>query len=135
MNIQPTHECFTDVMEFYEELIESEPADDVAKLLLRYELMHGICAFPDGELYAHAWLWDRECDTYVISGLFNGERIYVVNVPKDMFCEEFRPQFVARYTAHEASIENFRTGHYGPWIREIWNLCSDVKRRRNAKRG
>jgi hypothetical protein len=107
VNILPTHHCFDDVLEFFP---EGRPQDEP---LESFTVVHGILLMPDGEPYVHAWL--ENATDVIQGGLFEGERIWFA-----MSIEDFRASRriidETRYTPLEALAENYRTGHFGPWV-------------------
>jgi hypothetical protein len=133
--IYPTHNCFTDMLEWFAEKLRRDPSlglDGPA-----FVLVHGLIRAPEdydtvraGDLYAHAWIEDATVDPPVVwqSGVLDGERV-VYAMPGDQFVELLRPHTSTRYTARDAWRENRRSGNYGPWRPEYRTRC------RNAEKG
>ncbi len=126
-NVYPTHDCFTDSLELFDALLRQalKSGIDARRDLF---LVHAICAFPDGERYAHAWIEDGLKDMAMFYGILDGKR------------RVFAAQTIADYRAHHGVIEaypytydeaiqqNHAHGHYGPWIEGIRQYCSDQRR-------
>jgi hypothetical protein len=110
MIIEPTHDCFTDALEYLEGIAQREPVH----FLLQHRLVHGVCLMPevDNKPFAHAWV--EHGDDAIGAGICNGHRVYYVTRRRDYY-RHFRPQMMTKYTVIQAWQENKRTYHYGPW--------------------
>jgi len=109
LSLRPTHDCFTDALEYLEQTAQ-EDVDRAVRLVI----VHALLVAPNGEPYAHAWVeedglcWEgKVCD---------GVRVFAGFV-RDEFYAVHRPIRMTRYAADEAIRENHRAGHYGPWDR------------------
>lgn len=113
--VLPTHTCFDDALEFFEELIK---AGHPPAVLRSYNIVHGICLnADDGDRpYAHAWVEGTHDGEHrvVQAGILNGKKIWF-SVLHAEFYEKYKVQAHTRYTIDEAVALNRSTGHYGPW--------------------
>lgn len=113
--VHPTHTAFDDALDFFVEcnvpLIEFD----------EYSVVHGICLRPDETPFAHGWV--EHHGIAVQAGLLEGQRIYY-GVPLREFRERWRVREQTRYTVIEALRENYRSGHYGPWVEAYARLCT-----------
>lgn len=124
-DIQPTHACFDDTMDFISRRIK-EAMLDGSRPPRHLVLVHGICLMPAaqenaGQPFAHAWVeegklcWD--------TGLANGQFRCVYAVDREEYYAHLRPQCITRYTLEQVYEENKRTATYGPWKEEYLALC------------
>lgn len=113
MDIQPTHTCFDDALEFVELMIVKFPGEkDYFKENLR--IVHGICLLEDSSQYAHAWVEDIKDQTCVFRGIANGEFVWLSASITEYYAN-FQVQETTKYTLRQACDENQRTMSYGPW--------------------
>lgn len=123
--ILPTGECFNDAMEIIERLVK----DDARRARSdEFKLVHAVCQFPDGELFAHAWV-ERSIknDTFVIfCGIYNNEKCYF-HADRQEFYDDAHVLWGTRYTIYELWQENKKSGHYGPWKEEYRALTRQGK--------
>jgi hypothetical protein len=135
--LYPTFACFDDAMEFFNELA-SEGAE--VSRLDEYRIVHGIVLTPDDEPYAHAWVEHDDPSnplgkTVIQAGLVaprasaHNERIWY-QMPLAEFERRYRVQKRTAYTPRQASDENYRSGHLGPWLPEYAAACNDGPRKR-----
>jgi hypothetical protein len=88
MNILPTHRCFDDTVEIIEEKIMKDNMQWYTLFVV-----HGICIFPDGRPYAHAWV--EQGDTCIFKGITEpGGETVTIEVEKE--------SFYAYYSVNEA---------------------------------
>lgn len=122
----PTHSCFDDTFELLEGLARSLLAaglsiEQIQARLNELTLFHGLCLMPSGDLYAHAWIRERE---HVIqAAILDGKRVYY-----KLTTEEFERCWsptadVTAYSTLEASRENIRFGTQGPWLDRYREHC------------
>jgi hypothetical protein len=133
--IIPTHTCFDDALDFFEQVLVPERLPDVAD---DFRIVHGICVGADrGEPYAHAWVEQLRARNYFVAdpgdpmpvptelvwqaGMVNGERVYFA-IDRVAFYESYQVSRATRYTLQTASYLNVTTGHYGPWRRNYIDL-------------
>lgn len=115
----PTHTCFDDALDFVGRCLKVNRARGLEMIIV-----HGILLSPAGptrdEPFAHAWV---EYNGEVWQDAFLGDQRVSYAVARAEFEKTFRPQKETRYTVAEASRENERSGHYGPWLPEYEALC------------
>lgn len=124
MNLQPTHTCFDDAIEFIEQRLKKDMAG-----AREFILVHGILLAPSGDQkdvpFAHAWVEDPVGLVWQAGLMASGRRI-TYGMPLDTFRNIFRPQRETRYSLEEAWKENERSGHLGPWAEEYQALCGST---------
>lgn len=122
MIIQPTKECFTDAMEYLEQVAKGEVRGLIPSLE-QHRLIHAICRAkdqPELGFFAHAWVErdDRVIFAGIIEddplGFYNGERVWLESA-RDNFYADLSPQHIRAYTPREAVEWNKESGHLGPW--------------------
>lgn len=122
--IHPTHSCFDDAIDYINFLATENPSD-IQRMNKEYRVCHGICLFPDGEKYAHAWLEYR--NSTIEGGIYDGQKV-AVRQPKADFYKRQRPVKVLRYTIKQTiKLEKDIYGYCGPWDPEIRALCRDIQ--------
>lgn len=132
MRILPTHTCFDDALDYLGHLATRKDPT-----LRRHVLVHGICTVnkaqavdaTDGEPFAHAWVEYR--GQVIQGGILAGAKVWWSSSIDD-FHETLNVLESTRYTVEEASAENMRTGHYGPWVEKYEELTRTAKRARQA---
>ncbi len=125
-SIYPTHDCFTDALELFNELLLAAKRQGIdARPQLR--LVHAVCKAPTGVLYSHAWIEDERENTCIFYGILKGQRQAFGANPIQGYREHHGVQELARYTYSEALRNNRKSGHYGPWVERIKALCSADK--------
>lgn len=123
--VYPTHQCFNDALEFFEELAKEK--NPVLRMSGYLFLVHGVCLTPEGESYSHAWI-EQGHATVIFKGILHGKAQYFAT-PKEQYYDEMRvTPDVTRYTPTEALKENLASNHFGPWIQRYRDLCNDVKK-------
>ena len=112
--IRPTHHCFDDALDFFEEVVGIEA---FRRNHAQYTVVHAICIAPDGNPFAHAWvehgalIWE--------AGIVDDARVFFART------ELGHPVVRAvRYSVADAIRLNYESEHYGPWDAEIKALCA-----------
>lgn len=122
MTIHPTGTCFEDVtMQFAERI-----RDDKRLLVSDFFMVHGICLFPDGRPYSHAWI--EEGDKVWFPGIFSklGKGFGLTSVEE--FYREYRVQERTRYNFRDLLEIGARLGNEPPpWEERYRVLCRDYK--------
>lgn len=122
-NIYPTHDCFTDSLELFNELLLAAKRQRIdARPDLR--LVHAVCQLSTGVRYAHGWIEDLREDVCIFYGILKGERKVFGAQPISAYRKSRSIQELVTYTYAEALRENRRSGHYGPWLDSIRQYCS-----------
>lgn len=121
--MHPTGTCFDDALELLAFFIEEDK-----RRIETLVLVHGICLKPpgyprEGAPFAHAWL--EEGDLVWSAAILDGVKVQFSCEGED-FRRQLRVQEATRYTPREASAENMRTNHYGPWVEKYRSLCKDA---------
>ncbi len=125
--ILPTHRCFDDMLDYLALRLRNDK-----RLVPQLFLVHGILLNPDnGEPFAHAWVEERQVvwNSGILDGVdqtVDGSKIYF-SCSRVEWYVEMKPQHFTRYTAAQASSENVRSGHYGPWVEAYRALCKRVE--------
>jgi hypothetical protein len=114
MELQPTHHCFDDAMEYLDARARSDASLDMLVLV------HGIIIGPSGEPFAHAWI--EEGPRVIDAGLLDGERVYYACAREEFYASR-TITLTKSYTWRQAATENRRSGHFGPWDPELAALC------------
>jgi hypothetical protein len=112
-DLEPTHSCFDDAVQFFIALgTEGTPAEQLDKFVL----VHGICLAPDDTPYVHAWV-EHADDFVVMAGIVEGKREYY-KVERGSFYENWRVQEFTVYTVDEfvRACAASRGGTAGPWL-------------------
>lgn len=122
-NIQPTHRCFDDAVDYIKERISEFPTSAMMKALT---LVHGIAVGDTGIRYAHAWV--EENNVCWDAGILDGHRIWY-SVRREEFYKVRHIERFTAYTVREAVEMEQKTGvTCGPWDREYLALCSNKHR-------
>lgn len=128
--IYPTGKCFDDALDFIEIMIR-ESMFTKAELIDRFHLVHGIYEskhFQGGvkKRFSHAWVWDKQDDCAIQSGLIDNGLLYY-----EMPIKAFRKRMVLEketvYSIEQAYQENVKHNNYGPWVPEYLELCKDYR--------
>lgn len=121
-----TGTCFDDALDFLCDKIKEKPQRLHSKT---WKLVHGICLHRDGRPYSHAWVHEGSRHVW-FSGILRGYKSYG-KATREEFFAEFRVQEFTEYTAKEAISENWKYGHFGPWIDKYIRLTKGY----NAEKG
>lgn len=119
LTIHPTGTCFDDALDFFAQLLKESPLRARTPDVF---LVHGVCLFPTGAPYAHAWVEER--GKIWFSGKLHGTLAFFKG-EKDEFVREFRVIAERKYTPAEAWKQNHLFVHYGPWD----GLCMSLVKR------
>lgn len=121
LTLHPTGRCFDDALEFLENEARRGLTLEQAKRLC---LVHGVCLSADGHLFAHAWVESGD-DMVISAGLLRGKRIFY-KMDRATYYAKWCVEEAHRYTLEQASSENYRSGHFGPWRPDYLALCKDA---------
>ncbi len=124
--IYPTRQCFTDALEFFDELAKEK--NPILKMSNYLFLVHAICLTPTGEPYSHAWV-EQGHDTVIFKGILLGKPQYFATEKAGYYDEMRVTSDITRYTPMDAVKENLASGHFGPWIQRYRDLCNDAKKK------
>lgn len=116
MNLEPTHTCFDDALDFLNLMVLANRVK-----LEEWRLVHALCRF-EGQLYAHAWC-ERNGETVMAAYVIDGKHTYV-ETDRAGHYEIFQPVEVWSYSVREAAGLNLRHGHFGPWEPELRKHCT-----------
>lgn len=134
--VYPTHTCFDDAMEFVNQAVIEHGFD---KAFDTFFLCHGICAMPDGRLFAHAWVveLDRAAkqDYVWFSGVWRGQKIFGKVCKADFYNELVVTSDVTQYDMLRVCNENVKHGTFGPWEERYLALCAKPGTIKEAHRG
>jgi hypothetical protein len=120
MELQPTHTCFDDALDWIDLMVKANRMRQE-----EWVLIHALCEF-EGERYAHAWC-ERDGAWVVTRYVINGVATYV-EVRREEHYQIFNPVMVRNYTVNAAAQQNLIHGHYGPWDSEIRKHCHGGRR-------
>jgi hypothetical protein len=116
--IYPTHECFNDALEVFEQMAkERNPFLHSGRL----HLVHAVCLTPDGEEYAHAWV-EQDEKIVIFAGIVNGAKSYFAADAAEYYAES-RVKETTKYTVRQALELNNLHETYGPWTERYLKLC------------
>lgn len=118
MTIRPTHRCFDDALDFFTEVLERS---HVEQHHAEYTVVHAACADSRGELFAHAWVEHGELVWQ--GGILDGVRVFYAASKATAFPFEICNE--RRYSLSQALAENWQSGHYGPWVPALAQLCAN----------
>lgn len=131
--IRPTLSCFDDAFAWVEQMLDGGASPNALRYAAR--VVHGICvgtgvSTGHGPIqYGHAWIeqwwepiyvcWQRghldDCD-----GTPPRDMFYAIE--RDAFYRGMGVQRALTYTMQQAADLNLRTGHLGPWDRQLYAL-------------
>jgi hypothetical protein len=120
--IYPTHQCFDDVANFYNELVAGGAC---ASEIRRHITVHGIMFTPDGEPYAHGWIEVEPSRLVIQGGIRLGRRIFY-GMRRADFLRSLPVWDETRYTIDECMELQRRCG-MPPWREEYRVLCGDTR--------
>lgn len=122
MTVHPTGTCFEDVTMGFAEKIR----EDKRRILGGFYMVHGICLFPDGRKYSHAWIEVGEESAW-FPGIVDGEKVFL-EAPLEEFRKLFRVQEFTRYDFKALLEVGKRVGNVPPpWEEKYLKLCRDYK--------
>lgn len=139
--ILPTHTCFDDALDYLAHRLKADPSSEE-----RLTLVHGILLAPEGPKagtpFAHAWVEEELQGRTIVwqdgfidlggfeiplaGGTLRAEQDLArvsYSTPAAEWRQKMRLRKETRYSARQASAENGRTNHYGPWVEEYRALC------------
>lgn len=126
----PTNTCFDDALDYILAMVKEYRINPNNEH--RYKICHGILLGSDKKPYSHAWV--EFDDDVIISGIWNGSKVYATGDRKEYYREVRVTSDVTKYTLQEVLAMNRKYCTYGPWVDRYLDLTRDAMDRKMDKK-